>query len=315
MHSILKYGPLYLAFALTLTACSLDASKDRIFDPDAEFAKLDSPDVPTVGSSLEKSAVEALENGQNQRALSYYEQLHDKDEKEARYQLGLAEALRRLGYNDDAVSFYDMVIAQDSTHVDAHEGKALALMAMGKSEDAGRLFSQIMERDATRWRTLNALGLLFVTKNMYEEGRAYFNEALRHSPNNVAVMNNIGLTQAIMKDYRPAILSLESASRAAEGMQQQQVDMNLAMVMGVSGDMESARKIASKHVTGAALDNNLGLYAHLANNDELAKSYLNMALSGSTTYYKRAWKNLDIINQDSHTEFKPELNQKSYKVQ
>lgn len=314
MKKILKTGCAWGVLAV-LAACSLDPSKSRILDPDKEFAKLDSPDVPTMSSSLEKSAIKALEDGNNARALSMYEQLYDKDEGEVRYQLGMAESLRRLGRHDEAIRYYDQIIEKHAGHLDAHEGKALALMSLGKPEDAGRIFTQIMERDPQRWRTLNALGILFVMKNMPNEGRAYFTESLRFSPNNPSVMNNIGLTQAILKDYRPAVLSLEAASRAAEGLQQQHVDMNLAMVLGVSGDTEGARKIASKYLDGAALDNNLGLYAHLANNDELAKTYLNMALSSSTRYYQRAWQNLDIITNKAPSEHKSDPGQKSFKVQ
>jgi hypothetical protein len=40
----------------------------------------------------------------------------------------------------------------------------------------------------------------------------------------------------------------------------------------------------------------MGFYAHLAKDDALAKTYLNMAISGSSTFYERAWNNLDGIS-------------------
>jgi hypothetical protein len=61
------------------------------------------------------------------------------------------------------------------------------------------------------------------------------------------------------------------------------------------GNMSAAQRIAEKHLPAGALENNLGFYAHLANDQELAKSYLNMALTGTPVYYERAWKNLDIV--------------------
>ncbi len=67
------------------------------------------------------------------------------------------------------------------------------------------------------------------------------------------------------------------------------------MVYGLSGDMVKARELAGKYLDGPALENNLGFYAHLAKDDALAKTYLNMALSDSATYYQRAWTNLDMI--------------------
>jgi hypothetical protein len=40
----------------------------------------------------------------------------------------------------------------------------------------------------------------------------------------------------------------------------------------------------------------MGLYAHLAKDDQMAKSYLNMALTESKTYYGKAWENLEAVS-------------------
>ena len=39
----------------------------------------------------------------------------------------------------------------------------------------------------------------------------------------------------------------------------------------------------------------MGFYSYLAKNNELAKGYLNMALTQSPTYYERAWKNMGAL--------------------
>ena len=180
------------------------------------------------------------------------------------------------------------------------EGKGLTLMALGKSVDASRVFADVVAKDPTRWRTLNALGILFVTKNMIPEAMAYYNEALKQSPDNAAVLNNMGLSYAVDKNYPRAIEVLEQGSRISKSNgQRKQIDLNIALVKGVSGDLDGAREVASKYYEGPALDNNMGLYAHLAKNDTLAKTYLNMALSQSPVFYERAWNNLDNINDES----------------
>jgi Flp pilus assembly protein TadD len=177
------------------------------------------------------------------------------------------------------------------------EGRGLSLMANGKVSDAGRAFSDVIEKDPKRWRTLNAIGILFVTKNMVPEAIAYYTEALEISPDNPAILNNVGLSYATDKNYPRAIEALKQASRFSKApFQRKQIDLNLAMVYGVSGDFDTARDVAGKYLEGPALDNNLGLYAHLAKDDSLAKSYLNMALTQSPTYYERAWENLDVVN-------------------
>lgn len=305
-------------YALLLPLILLAACDDQQFnnwvdpgeDRRAALDAMPAPEVDGVNATLEKQAKSALEQGDTTRAAQFYDQLLGSkkltaDEK-LKYKIGFADALRRMGENDKALTAFDEIIAEDPKNLEAQESRALTLMAMGKATDAGRAFSEIMEKDPKRWRTLNALGILFVTKNMIPEAMAYYTEALKYSPDNPAVLNNVGLSQAVDKNYPRAIASLEQASRVAgAGEKRRQIDLNMAMVYATSGDVDTAKDIASKYLQGPALDNNLGLYAHLANDDALAKTYLNMALSGSQTFYERAWNNLDLVDKGNENTASP----------
>lgn len=281
-----------------MTGCALEPNGNQKIDADAEFAKLASPDVLTVEASMERGALDALKNGDYTKASSLYQQLFDRNSTEMRYQLGLAESLRRLGNYEASVKFYDIILEQHPGHVDAFEGKALALMAQGEIEESSKMFQTIIQREPNRWRTHNALGIMFAVKNMLPEAMAYFNEALKYSGDNPSIHNNVGLVLAMQKQYRQAISAMGKGARKAEGTQREQIELNMALVHGIFGNMVEAKRMAEKHLDPMSLENNLGLYAHLANDDELAKSYLNMALTGTSVYYKRAWENLDIISND-----------------
>lgn len=280
-----------------LAGCSLDATDSRVFDPDAEFAKLDQPEIPTVESSLLKSARYKEEQGQYEEAASLYAQLIDTNPDNLDYQLALAETVRRNGDNEEAITLYDPLLNDKKVGLDALEGKALAVMARGEFKEASTLFEQIVRQDGTRWRTLNALAIMFTLKDLHEEAMAYYTEALKNSPNNASVLNNIGLSSAIARQYATSLEYLDKAAKTSrnDAAKNRRIELNKALVHGVSGDLQMAERVASRHLKGALLQNNLGLYAHLANNDELAKSYLNMALSQSPSFYKNAWENLDYL--------------------
>ena len=286
--------------ALAVASCADGSAFRQWIDPDATFKSLPQPDVKGLDATVEKQATDALAAGDIRRAAQFYEQLIDRKsgtaEDQFRFKLGLADALRRMGEYDRAIGAYDALLKDAPTHLDAREGKALTLMAQGKTIEAGKEFADIIKADSRRWRTLNALGILFVTKGMIPEAMAYYTEALRQSPDNPSVLNNIGLSRAVDKDFPRAIEALDHAARVAPADERRkQIELNLAMVYAISGDMENARSLAAKYLDGPALANNLGFYAHLAKDDALAKTYLNMALSHSPTYYQRAWNNLDII--------------------
>lgn len=310
----MKHFPyaLLLATILSLSACGTIAGQQWL-EPDTTFSKLPQPDVKGVNDTQEAMAKEAAANGDFTRAGQFYAQLvgsqKGSPEQVLRYKIGLADANRRLGGTEAALAQFEELYQQNPGNLDIAEGRGLSLMAAGKISDAGRAFSEVLAKDPKRWRTLNAVGILFVTKNMVPEAIAYYTEALASSPDNSAVLNNVGLSYAIDRQFERGIQALDQASRIAKSpSQRKQIDLNLAMVTGVSGDIETARDIASKYLEGAALDNNLGLYAHLAKDDALAKSYLNMALSQSPVYYERAWENLDTINdagRSDSTDAKP----------
>lgn len=297
--------PLLLATTtLALGAC--DAQTKGWFGTDDKMKTLDEmsktdSDLLSVNATLDKQANDALAQGDLRRASQFYEQLlgsekASEDDKK-RYRTALADCLRRMGENEKALAMFDELVKDDPDNLNAQEGRGLTLMALGKSTDAGRVFSDIMGKDSKRWRTLNALGILFVTKNMVPEAMAYYTEALKYSADNPAVLNNVGLSQAVDKNYPRAIQALEQASRVSGSTtRRRQIDLNLALVYATSGDVDTAKDIAGKYLQGPSLDNNLGLYAHLAKDDALAKTYLNMALSNSQTFYERAWNNLDIVD-------------------
>lgn len=299
-----KYSLLItVSMALTLTGCG--QAGQQWWNPDATFASLGQPDVKGVNDTQEDSAKEAVAAGDFTRAAKFYEILGSSGkgtkEQMLRYKLGYANAIRRMGDNDRALNLFDELVKESPENLDVAEGRALTLMAVGKTLDASRGFSDIVEKDPKRWRTLNALGILFVTKNMIPEAMTYYTEALKYSPDNPAVLNNIGLSQAIDKNYKRATDVLDQANRMSKNpAQRKQIDLNLAMVYAVAGDLDKANELASKYYDGAALDNNMGLYAHLSKDDGLAKTYLNMALSQSPTYYERAWSNLDALNDNDN---------------
>jgi Flp pilus assembly protein TadD len=124
------------------------------------------------------------------------------------------------------------------------------------------------------------------------------------------VLNNVGLTLAIDKQYDKAIVALQKGVALApqEGDEKKRLALNLALVYGITGNMAAAEETAKPYLTPAGLDNNMGYYAHLAKDDELAKTYLNMALTKSPVYYQRAWDNLDTVSKDPKAANRKERN-------
>ncbi len=284
-----------IAILFAITACN-PMPKSEI-DGRSLLEKIAGPKVDSVERTMLNSAKNATERGDYNRALQLYKQLLDKYPEKIEYMLATADILRRIGQADEAIRYFDKVLEEDENNIVALEGKGLSVMAKGDETEASKLFSRVMKRDSKRWRTLNAIGILFTLKHMVDEAMAYYEEALDYSKNNVSVLNNIGLSLLINKEYDKAIDILKKAQlkAVADSPQKKQVELNLALAYGLAGQLDEAEEVASRHLSEAALYNNMGLYAQLAENPEVARSYLNMALMNSPVYYERAWNNLEAL--------------------
>lgn len=283
---------------IVLSGCA-DGMRKFGFDSAKELEKQEGPKVAGVEQTLRESAENAVKAGDFAKAAQYYKQLSDQHPENLAYALNEAENFRRSSNFDASIPVYDAILKKDAKNVDALEGKALALMARGEYDEAGKFLERVMSLNPKRWRTLNAAGILFSMKNLADEALAYYEEALRASPNNASVLNNVGLTLAMDKQYDKAADALKRgiASLPTDSTDKARLDLNLALVYGIAGKMDEAEKIASLHLQGPQLYNNLGYYAHIAKDDALAKTYLSMALTKSPVYYGKAWENMESVGK------------------
>jgi Flp pilus assembly protein TadD len=285
-----------VSFLFLLAACSENGGALPI-DAKGFLDKLDGPKISTVQETQLEDAKNAEKKGNFSQAIQTYQQILEKDGSNKDVVLALADALRRNGEYEKAIVGYDDLIKKDAGNIAAKEGKGLALISKGDFETPTDMFLDILKVDGKRWKSLNAVGILFATRSLYPESQKYFEEALRQNPNNISVMNNLGLVQALNKNFSASVetLSKTSAQSAVDSLARKRIDLNLAMIYASMGKLDEAEKIARIYLNGAQLDNNLGLYAHLAKDDQLAKSYLNMALTENTVYYAKAWDNLETL--------------------
>jgi Flp pilus assembly protein TadD len=285
--------------AFLLCSCSLEPQSK--FDAKAALNQLKGPETGTMDDALLLQAHQAESSGDYKQAAQTYKLLADKDPKNIVYKLSLADNLRRAGDNDTALRVVDLVIEKDPHNAEAYEDKGLCLMNTGEFADAGKAFGEAMKYDKKRWRTLNAIGILFAMKNKDQDAFDYYQAALDVSTDNPSVLNNMGLTLAMDKQYDKSIEALERARRHVpnDSPQVKNIDLNLALVFAIDGRLDAAEQTAAPHLTKEGLYNNMGFYAYLAKNTDMAKGYLNMALTQSPVYYERAWKNLSLVSGDA----------------
>lgn len=290
----------YLFLIFFICSCSAISDKKRIKDDVELQEKLATIDTPSVDKSLYASASTALETGQYFRANQLFKQLIQNSPENPIYQMDYARLLRKTGQCQPALSALsklEEMKPKEISVIEIREERGLCLLSLGKFQEAGVIFTDIINQDSTRWKSINGAGLIFANKKKFTEANQYFDLAADVSNYNPTVLNNQGLTKAIMGNFNDSIKILRDAAiQAPNGTdQKRRISLNLALVYGISGNSDAAKNVAKDHLTEPQLYNNLGVYAELGKDPELARTYLNKALSGSKVYYDRAWENLERV--------------------
>lgn len=257
------------------------------------------PEVMGFNDSLEKMGSDAMQAGNYARAAEVYRSLIERTPDSVPYQLQFAYALRRSGEGLKSQAVYDRILLHDSGNLDALEGKGLSLMLEGEFGEAVKLFTQVLEEDATRWRTLNAIAVALASKDKLDEAKSYLQTALQVAPQESSIKNNIALINGLQGHYEEALSYQKDAYRdeSPDINKKKQIALNLALIYALNDDMKKAEQVAAPHMSPSSIYNYLGFLAYISKDPEMAKSYLNMALTKSPVFYERAWKNLDRLEK------------------
>lgn len=244
-----------------------------------------------------ESANKLFREGEYKKAVLAYKKITEKSELTGEDKFNYAESLRLSGNVKGAIDLYNDLIASGDNELAAMEGKSLCYVQDGEFKKAAVLLSKVLNKDAARWRTINALGVIYASTGHLEESLKYYNMALDISGNNPSIVNNIGLTIAFSGKLEEGKKIVEKALHRldADDKRARQVEYNLALINGISGNMEEAEKILSKYLPNYKVMNNLGYYAKLADDKELARTYLSKALAASPVHYEKAYNSLQEL--------------------
>ena len=105
------------------------------------------------------------------------------------------------------------------------------------------------------WKTLSAQGTLRAKQGQHAEAQQYFLAALQEQPDAVSVINNLALSYALDGKADKSEELLRKA--VACGHDDKRVRQNLALVLGLQGKFDEARKVASTDMTEEEAKSNM----------------------------------------------------------
>ncbi len=229
-------------------------------------AKLDGTDPIATASTNAKVA---------QPSFKRTKELADKwQADQANYVLGkaYAKSLSEIGQQDQQVVVLTTVAQLNRTNPEVQAEIGKDLLRLGKSEKALPMLEIAGADPGASWQTLSALGSAYDQQGRYALARERYQDALKLSPDQPAVLNNLAMSHSLEGALPKAEAVLRDAMTKPGSKSFQRIRQNLALVVGLQGRFDEARKIASEDLPSDQVEANLAyLQQMLAQQNTWAK--------------------------------------------
>ena len=171
--------------------------------------------------------------------------------------LSYAENLGAMGQVDLQADVIKQVAEAHPTDAVLQAQLGKQLLSTGRAGEASNILQRAASLPDADWKVFSALGSALDQQGQYEPARVQYQKALALSPAELSVENNLGMSYALEGKLPDAekTLRLAIAGKGAEKLPR--IRQNLALVIGLQGRFDEARKIASQDLPPDQVEANL----------------------------------------------------------
>lgn len=207
---------------------------------------------PTAMASTDFSGASATQQASALGQLAARYKSNPRDKATIIY---YAAALRSAGQPDQAASVMENGIGLYKNDVDIKVAYAKALSAAGRFDQALNVVDDAIDPAQPNWNALLVKGAILDQDGRNQEARTLYTQALLSAPNEASLEANMGLSFAMSND----LVQAEAHLRKAVTMQHasSQIRQNLALVVGLQGRFDEARKLFAAELPPEQVEANM----------------------------------------------------------
>jgi len=244
-----------VALCIIASGCTTVTSSSNGMAPMEPQQKVD------VEPTLRQAAAMSERNGSYAEAAQHYAALHSRHPEDKVITLALARNMRFAGNPQQSIALLSGPAAQAND--------PMMLLELGKdylAADQLNLAKPTLERAKTaaplNWEILSSLGVVYDYEGSYTTAQEQYEAALFIQPDNPIILNNKALSQAQEGRLDDAVKTMQLAINQPQASAQTR--QNLALLMALKGDAESAERLARKDLPPAVAEANIEYYRQLA---------------------------------------------------
>lgn len=188
-----------------------------------------------------------------QRATAYWAKEFSKNSENPKAALAYARNLKAMGDHKRAFSVMAHAHRSNPQNSEITSEYGRLALVLKKDKLAARLLNRAETPGRNDWRLLSAKGTILAKQGRIAEARALFQQALTLAPNRPSLLNNLALTYALEGKAQEAENLLRKASSARPSGK---VRQNLALVLGLQGQFEKSRNVATADLSHKMAEEN-----------------------------------------------------------
>lgn len=171
--------------------------------------------------------------------------------------IAYANGLEALGQTDRQMGVLKTLAGRHPEDPKLQSLYAKKLIAAGRAGESIAVFESAVASGNADWRLLSALGSAYDQQGRYAEARTQYGKALQLQPEEISVLNNMGMSYALEGDLKQAEIRLRQAAMLPKAATEPRIRQNLALVVGLQGRFDEARKIASEDLPADQVEANM----------------------------------------------------------
>ncbi|SCA55710.1 putative TPR repeat-containing protein [Candidatus Terasakiella magnetica] len=232
---------------------------------------------PSQTSTEVQSQVEQLlrlgkrtqETGDHANALGFYQRAYMLDTQNRDALFLLAETTKHSG----DLSAVAQVYTNGLNHLPEDTGLLRRygniLIEQNKLPQAIIQLKKALSIKPNDAQALNSLGVAYDLSGLHDDAQDQYEKSLDEAASDLDTLNNYALSLALSEDYDKAIKTLSPYGK--DSTAPKRLRLNLAMLYGLSGDVEMAKKVASQLLDREAVENNLRIYEEMRKMNKAAR--------------------------------------------
>ena len=170
----------------------------------------------------------------------------------------LGDVLRRLKQYTEAEQAFREALGRNPYSGTSLQGYGILMVEQGQADAAIAALSVAVDEEAADHRVYNMLGIAYDTLGDHAQAQSHYLAGLAQAPDNRSLRNNMAISLALQERYDAAIEQVRQLAEAEDA--DQSLRHNLALIYGLSGQIEKASKLLRTDLSEADVANNLSFY-------------------------------------------------------